>query len=317
MPFSPSIAPVPEWLQSKLELLSMSQEVSMVGCWEMEIDSDEVLWSNELFRIFEIAREENNYIKTEVVYSFIHPDDLDKVRQSPTQLMENELFEIDYRIITAENNLKHLHAWYRRISSRGEKSVIRGTVQDITKQRELEYTLRALNDELRSQNAIFHQTEIIGSSGHWQLNLQTLKCIFSQNFYRLLEIQPGTINGPEELISFVDEAQQEEVRKLIVHPEKDFSLTCKIKLASKRNAFFRWSGKLNVNSSGEKIFTCIILDITEEENLKQELVKRTSIADQLIELSAESVSVLSPDKKVLEWNPTTERLFGPKKAEVI
>lgn len=316
MPFSPS-PPLPEWLQSKLELLSMSQEVTLVGSWESEEDNDEVLWSNEVFRIFEIPKVEGNYISRSVFYQCVHPDDVSRVRLSTSQLKEKDFLEVDYRIITPQHKLKYLHAWYRRVSKPGEKLIIRGTVQDITRQRELEKSLRELNAELLLQNQTFLQAEMIGGSGHWQYNLKTKKCNFSANFFHLLDLPERAFHSLSDFLTYVDPVDRQRIESQLLSPTNEFNSSFKIKTAKEKELYVKSNGRIIHDINGDDTFIGIMIDITDEERLRQELHKRTSFAEQLVNLSTESITVFDQDERIIEWNPATEKLFGFKREDIL
>lgn len=315
MPFSPSVS-VPEWLQSKLDLLSMSQEVTLVGSWELVEGSEEVLWSNEMFRIFEIPKIEGNYVNRSVFYNYVHPDDAPQVRESVNKLRKMELFEIDYRIITPDQKIKFIHAWYRRVSIEEGRMILRGTIQDVTKQRELENNLRKLNSELLLQNTTFQQAEMIGASGHWQYNVRSGKCFFSSNVFRLLDLKENAFDSLEQFVAYIDNKDRKIVSDLFLTPQKEFNTSFKIKTGSGTELFLKCNGRLIHDLNGEETYIGILFDITKEEVLRQELNKRTAFAEQLITLSTESITVFDQEERILEWNPATEKLFGVKKEDI-
>lgn len=318
MPFSPSTKPVPDWLQSRLELLSMSQEIALVGSWEIEVDSNTFLWSNEMFRIYELEKVAgSNYISRADVFKRIHPEDLTKVSlYSSLQKLDGPA-EMDFRIVTDENKIKYLHSWLRKVNDADGKTLIRGTTQDVTEQRLLEKNLRELNSKLLLQNQMFRNSEEISLSAHWLMDADTGKCIFSENLFKLIDTEPHSFDTLNEFIRLIDDPNKEYVTGLLLQPQDTVEVTFRIITPKGREVYFKSTGKETSDNDRKSAFTGILIDITKEELLRKELVKRTNFAEQLVKLSTESIAVIDRDKRVMEWNPATEQLFNVKREEII
>ena len=135
--------------------------------------------------------------------------------------------------------------------------------------------LQKANDELKFLNHSFNNAEKTANFGHWKLNLKTNKYFFSDNFYRLLGVEPQSF-----------EANPENVSKFI-HPE-DFESAMKIHLKSLRtleptSVIIRYTlpdggikyinsvGSFTQNSKGEQIKVGVNYDLTEQYKKNLEL----------------------------------------------
>lgn len=131
-------------------LLVEAQKIANFGSWELDIVSGQLHWSEEIFRIFEIDPYQFG-ASYEAFLNAIHPDDRESVNQAYTHSIANKQpYEITHRLLMADGRIKwvieHCETYYK------EQSPIRsaGTVQDITKQKEMEMALHENEVKLQS-----------------------------------------------------------------------------------------------------------------------------------------------------------------------
>jgi signal transduction histidine kinase/ActR/RegA family two-component response regulator/GAF domain-containing protein len=114
-----------------------TQELAQIGSWEVNLKTMEVIWSTEMYRIFEIE----NAGPEELANTFnnkIHPDDRGKFEAAIKKLLEDgETYSVECRVISNNGEIKHIRAIGETMKSRTRQKTygIRGTVQDITRQK--------------------------------------------------------------------------------------------------------------------------------------------------------------------------------------
>lgn len=109
--------------------LRYAQEMAQLGSWVITPATSEMIWSDELFRIFEIEK-----VSTDQLYAMyraaLHPEDvylLDEAIQS------GKIYSIEHRIICKAGKIKHiLCTGYFVYDAQGQVIQIKGTAQDIT-----------------------------------------------------------------------------------------------------------------------------------------------------------------------------------------
>ena len=69
-------------------------------------------------------------------------------------------------------------------NEKGEQ-LLAGTMHDITEKKWLELALEQSYDDLKLQHQLFQQAEQLGSTGTWQINLQTLEIYYSDNVFTI------------------------------------------------------------------------------------------------------------------------------------
>ena len=131
--------------------LTEAQRIAHLGSWEWNMDANEVKWSAEMYRIFNISSEEFDK-KPESVIQFIHPDDVPSFTRSlQTNLSDGSSPILEYRIVHKDGSVHYIYAEGRTIFGKsGKPSKAFGTVQDITDRRLADEALRKSEELFRS-----------------------------------------------------------------------------------------------------------------------------------------------------------------------
>jgi diguanylate cyclase (GGDEF)-like protein/PAS domain S-box-containing protein len=138
-------------LQDTTERLKEAQRISRIGSWTLDLMSGELLWSDEVFRLFEIdpAQFGATY---DAFLNAIHPDDREVVNNSYARsLVSRAPYEITHRLRMSDGRIK----WVREMclsefDAAGKALRSKGTVQDVTELIEVEQALTASEARLHS-----------------------------------------------------------------------------------------------------------------------------------------------------------------------
>lgn len=122
--------------------LNEAQRIARLGNWELDLKTDRLLWSDEIFRIFEIDPEQFD-ASYEAFLAAIHPDDREEVNRSYLQSLEARMpFEITHRLLMPDGRIKFIHQRGETLySAAGHPLRSLGTVQDVTAQEQARLTL--------------------------------------------------------------------------------------------------------------------------------------------------------------------------------
>lgn len=116
--------------------LREAQAMAHLGNWELDLKTNQLIWSDEIFQIFEIdqAQFSSSY---ETFLDAIHPEDRALVDESYMKSLQNRTpYEIIHRLRMPDGRIKYVQErceTYYDAEGRPERSV--GTVQDITERR--------------------------------------------------------------------------------------------------------------------------------------------------------------------------------------
>ena len=147
--------------------LSEAQQSAHVGSWEVDIATNEISWSAELYRIYRLNRD--HFVPSYVgVAELIHPDDRTRVLEEVTKARDEQgSFSHDHRIIRSDATAGVVQARGRMVSNeRGEPVRFVGTCQDITDRKKAETDLEDANRQLRDASRQSGMAEVATSVLH-------------------------------------------------------------------------------------------------------------------------------------------------------
>lgn len=140
-----------EELKTSEKKLVEAQQIAQVGNWELDLLNNELTWSDEVYRIFdlEVNEFEANY---QAFLDTIHPEDVNKVNQAYMKSIEEKSsYSIIHRIITKNGTLKYVEEKCQHLTDE-YNNIIRsiGTVQDISQRKKTEIELKKTQNDFQS-----------------------------------------------------------------------------------------------------------------------------------------------------------------------
>jgi len=132
-----------EKLKQSERRLAEAQQVAHVGSWERDLRTNELYWSDELYRLFGLQAQAGA-ISYQQFLNLIVPEDVDGARaQVDEAIRERRPFSCDYRITLPDGSVRVLHDRGRVIlNEAGEPIRLVGTAQDVTEIRQAEQALQ-------------------------------------------------------------------------------------------------------------------------------------------------------------------------------
>jgi PAS domain S-box-containing protein len=129
---------VEEALKNTQESLAMAQEVADIGSWDWNLEKDTLVWSDKTYRQFGLEPEKISPT-FEAFESFVHPNDLDLVKQEVKKSLDGEKpYSVEVRMISKDGRKWVMHAQgqvYRNEDGKAVRFI--GTQQDVTERRQL------------------------------------------------------------------------------------------------------------------------------------------------------------------------------------
>ena len=156
-----------EELQSQRRHLVEAQAIAHLGSWDWDIDTGEVQWSDELFRIF--GHEPGSiHVMYDTFLAALLPDDHDRVLAAINDALVGKLsYDIEYRIVRPNGEVRSIHACggvHR--DATGHPLSMAGTVLDITER-------KRADEALRKSEERYVQATAAGKVGVWELDVVT------------------------------------------------------------------------------------------------------------------------------------------------
>jgi diguanylate cyclase (GGDEF)-like protein len=121
------------------------QQLAHLGSWDLDLQSNRLYWSDEIFRIFEIDPRKFP-ASYEGFLARVHPEDREKVDSAYRGSLENRsLYEVTHRLLMDDGRIKYVHEHGRSdFDEAGRPLRSIGTVQDVTERVELQQELHRL-----------------------------------------------------------------------------------------------------------------------------------------------------------------------------
>ena len=150
-----------EALKLSEERLKEAQKIASVGHWEYDLVNDQLKWSDEVFRIFDL-NPESTKPSFEIFMNTIHPDDREMVNNTYLRSVEEKLeYKVEHRLSLQSGLIKFVEeSGTTQYNDSGEPIITVGVVKDISQQKKIEQVLDSslhLNDLLKS----YSENEII------------------------------------------------------------------------------------------------------------------------------------------------------------
>ena len=131
-------------------LLKEAQHLSRIGSWERGVDDDLLIWSDEMFEIFEL--ELKSIAPTYKVFmNYVHYDDREELNNTIQNAIKNKSdYSLTYRVLIRGNLQKVIYEKGKlEYDDIGNVKRLIGTAQDITQRyktsKELEFQAKLLN----------------------------------------------------------------------------------------------------------------------------------------------------------------------------
>jgi diguanylate cyclase (GGDEF)-like protein/PAS domain S-box-containing protein len=263
-----------EAVRKSRDELNEAQRVGMIGSWILDLRSNRLTWSDEIFRIFEIDPS-GFKASYDAFLNAIHPDDRQKVNQVYMKsVATHEPYEIVHRLQLADGRIKYVRErGETRYDENGTPLLTLGTVQDITDLHQAEKALKASEERWKFA--------LEGSGdGVWDWNIQTGEIYLSKQEMSVLgfEGEDATNTHIEEWIAR-QHPDDRPIRQQAL--ERYFSgeaplYTCEFRTKT-RNGNWRWilaRGMLVSHTADGKPLRMIGThsDISERKKVEDELI---------------------------------------------
>jgi PAS domain S-box-containing protein len=185
-----------EELRRSEAFLAEGQQLSRVGSFSWRVATDEIMWSEQLYRIFEIDRDVR--VTFEVIGTRVHPEDLSGfTEQIERSRRDGSDVQLEIRLQMPDRTVKYVHIVAHCRDDSGQREYI-GAVQDVTRRRRSEEALAKVRSELAYVSRATSLGVLTASIAH-EIN-QPLAGIITNasTCLRMLGADPPAVDGARE-----------------------------------------------------------------------------------------------------------------------
>jgi PAS domain S-box-containing protein len=255
-------------LRQNESIYKQAEELANMGNWSWDIINNKLEWTDQLYRIYGL-QPQSEEITLERFLSFVHPDDREYVSKGVDTLLKETLVDYTFRIITADGKTKILRSVAQvQKNEKGEPVLAIGTERDTTEK-------QTLIDKLKQSEGLYKQAQALAHLGNWSFDIQANSYTWSDEMYRIYEIERGADISFEDWKNFIHPADKEEVLLYFeecLQQKKNYDKSHRIVLKNGKIKIIHRKGEFIVDSKGNAIkMIGTTQDVTEEYRIQQEL----------------------------------------------
>lgn len=293
-------------LNKNQTLLRKAQKIAKIGSWERLLDSDTLLWSEQVYRNYGLPVG-NGQIDRNELEKWILPDDYKRMQLRLKNAIEKKKkLDIVYRIKTPQGQIRYLHGIVEmKYDINGNCIQLFGTNQNITKLKKIEIKLR--ENELKFRQMAEFMQEVF-----W-LRIPN-KILYVNPAYEKIwgKTRESLYLDANSFVKIIHEDDQKKLEKA----GKEFSTSGKFDLEFriiKKSGEIRWiwarSFAISYKNNRVDKSAGVAQDITERKQSEEALKESEEKYRTLVEKSNDAI-IIQNDMKLLFANKKTCELTG-------
>jgi len=252
--------------------LAEAQRLSSTGSFYWRRTTDEIICSDETYRIFGI--EPGTPVTVKLITSRIHPDDLQRFSaRVEARRTDGSRAEAEYRLLLPDGSIKFVHLVSQTTATESGEMEYTGVIQDVTEARVAAETLGKLRSELAHVARVTTLSALTASIAH-EVN-QPLSGIVTNasTCLRMLAADPPNVEGARET-----------ARRTIRDGERASEVIARLRaLFTKKTTT---TGSIDLNEATREV---VALSMSELQ--RQRVAVRLELADDLPPLNGDRVQL--------------------------
>jgi PAS domain S-box-containing protein len=286
--------------------LNEAQAIAQIGSWELDLRTGRLDWSDEIFRIFQIAPAEFG-ASYDAFLAAIHPDDRAQVNDAYTRSVStHEPYTITHRLRMPGGAIKHvLERGETHYAADGAPLRSIGTVQDITERALAEGALAATREQLEATlQAIPDLLFEVDEGGRYlavRAQRPELLAAPEANLVgrNVAEVLPT--DGAEAVLDGIREA---------ANAGCSFGRTFRLPLPGGSRWFELSISRKGSNQSSAPTYIVLSRDITARKQTERALIDSEARYRSVVEAMNDGIVVHAIDGAIVTANAAAERILG-------
>ena len=307
-----------EALRKSQERYRLATSAARVGVWDWNLQTGET-YVDPLLKAITGYEEDDILTKYgDDSWHFIHPDDVNLVREAVTAHLEGKLpqLEVEHRVLHKDRTIRWFRVQGRAIKNEDGKAIrMVGTTADVTERKHAEETLRESEERLRLSLEA-------GRMGAWDWDVKSNAVFWSHEIFSILGLDPSKVEPSYrnwvERVHPADRPLVEDDVNEAVRERRDYQHEYRIIWPDGTLRWVHDYGKPVYADSGECIaMRGLVVDITESKQAEQELRASEQRYRDVVETQTELICRYRPDTTLTFVNEAYCRYFGMTSQQLV
>ena len=298
-------------LKNKMDI---AMRIGKIGYWDYDFSTEKLYWSPRLYTIYDV--DINKEITLAFVENLMHPDDVEKHRELLKSVTPDvDTYSLSYRIIQKDGSIKYILAEMEVVRAEDKSTLkYRGTIIDITKQKEADYEILSLQSKMDAAIRI-------GKFGYWYWDMTSDIVEWSKEMYAIHEVDPNTIMTPTLLREIIYKEDLGLVDTKLAK-NKDENNTnpnyYRIQLKDKSIKYFLAYSEVEYNDNGEPIiYRGTSMDITKNVLAEEALKESQEKFSKAFQTNLMGMLILGEQRQVIDANKTAYTILETTSKKLI
>ena len=298
-------------------VLEISEKIGGVVSWVFDFEKNRELYGQNLLDLYGFDSKPERI--TEAILKIVHPDDLEKVKRAFFKAnKKRKPWKVEYRIESPTGEIKYILAIVSVIKTNHEGKIVRviGTSQDVTESKKNEAELTSRKQKLELSLKTLQEIQEVAKIGTWEVDLQTMSAFWSDEVYRIHEVETGTPIKVEEGINFYREDYREIIQESIndaIENKSSWDEECILLTKTGKEIWVRAIGYPFFENDNLVGLRGLFMDIDERKRASQELDKANEKLQLSVEAGQLAIWIWDMKTNQLEWNDQAYEVFGVPK----
>jgi PAS domain S-box-containing protein len=189
------------------KLLNETQKMAKIGAWEIDLIESHLFWTEEVYSIHEL---DNTHIPTlENEIDFYFENDKELISNAINEAInQKKSFDLNLRILTGKNNIKWVRAIGYPIIFEEKVISIRGTFQDITKEKSDQEELNLSRNQFKAilestKSSIFAIDNSYKYTAFNENHKIGVKMLWGVDIFVGMDVREANLNNPDKITTLL------------------------------------------------------------------------------------------------------------------
>lgn len=281
--------------------LKKAEQIAKLGNWEWNISTNELIWSDEVYRIYgaDPRADKPSY---DIVVKTVAPECRDRfVKAVEDAVQKGAHFEGEYRLIGLDGKERFTHTIGEVVHDRDGRPVsMFGIVQDVTEHRKAE-------EKLRKNERQLAESQRVAKLGSWSWDVVNNALEWSEETFRRFDKDPKSFTPTVEyyvgLIHPDDRLVIQEAIRNSLENDAPYHIQPRIRNENGREWVLEGFGVVERDAAGKPLrFAGTAQDITERKAAEEKIQQSEQFIRSILDTVDEGFIVIDKDYRILTAN---------------